>query len=179
MTQSVGRSSGSRFVIVMLPNLLYFLVLILVLVLMWFFLPIPWLLLPGASLFSLWRFIQLLVGQVLLILGVMFITWGVTSLGRVRAQGGEIGEATRTATFVTGGAYSYCRHPQTLGFIFATPAFALIFDFVPLLLVAIIYTPLQLGLLLYEERELIQRFGDGYREYRKRVRFIIPRRKSK
>jgi protein-S-isoprenylcysteine O-methyltransferase Ste14 len=118
------------------------------------------------------------VGTVLLIFGVMFITWGVTSLGRVRAQGGEIGASPRTATIVTSGAYAYCRHPQTRGFIFATPAFALIFDFVPLLLVAVIYTPLQLALLVYEERELLRRFGDRYREYHARVRFIIPRRKT-
>lgn len=153
--------------------------LAIVLVVTWFFDQIPWQLLPGVSLLFPWRLAQLIIGQVLLILAVMLITWGVTSVGLRRSQGSEIGEPKRTSTLVTTGAYAFCRHPQTLGFIFATPAFALTFDFVPLLLVALIYTPLQLALLGYEEIELLRRFGNSYEEYRESVSFIIPRRKKK
>jgi protein-S-isoprenylcysteine O-methyltransferase Ste14 len=107
----------------------------------------------------------------------MFIVWGVTSMGRKRAQGDEINRSRRSSQLVTTGAYSYCRHPQTLGFILATPAIALLFDFVPLLIVAIIFTPLQLALLGYEEIELLRRFGDSYGKYREAVPFLIPRGK--
>lgn len=168
----------SRLIIVILPNILYFVILAILLLLTWSFNQIPWQLLPGATLLFPWRLVQLIFGQILLILGVMFITWGVTSMGLSRAQGGEIGEPKRTSMLVTTGAYAFSRHPQTLGFILATPAFALIFDFVPLLLVALIYTPLQLALLGYEEIELYRRFGNAYDEYRNSVPFLIPRPKK-
>ena len=129
--------------------------------------PYPW----------LWRYIELFIGMILLILAVMFIVWGVTSMGRKRAQGEEINLSRRSSQLVSNGAYSYCRHPQTLGFILVTPAMALIFDFVPLLIVALIFTPLQLALLGYEEIELLRRFGDKYGTYREVVPFIIPRGK--
>ncbi len=177
MGQSIRRISKGQAIIVILPNILYFVILVIALFLTWYFPQIPWQLLPGASLLHPWRFIELLAGTILLILAVMFIVWGVTSLGRDRAQGGEIGISRRTSTLVTGGAYSYCRHPQILGFILATPALALMFDFVPLLIVAILYTPLQLALLGYEEVELLRRFGDTYGVYRETVPFIIPRGK--
>jgi protein-S-isoprenylcysteine O-methyltransferase Ste14 len=169
---------GSRLIIVILPNILYCIILGIVLVLTWFWDQIPWQLLPGATLLFPWRLMQLILGEILLILAVMLITWGVTSMGLSRAQGSEIGDPKRTSTLVTTGAYAFSRHPQTLGFIFATPAFALIFDFVPLLLVALIYTPLQLALLGYEEIELFRRFGNTYDEYRESVPFLIPRRRK-
>ena len=121
--------------------------------------------------------IELFGGMILLILAVMFIVWGVISLGLQRAQGSELGSSKRGSSLITTGAYAFCRHPQTLGFIFATPAFALIFDFVPLLIVALLYTPLLLALLGYEEVDLLRRFGDSYGVYRETVPFIIPRRK--
>ncbi len=175
-----GRSRGSRIIIVLLPNILYFVILITAIFLTWFFTQLPWQSLPGAGLLFPWpwRFLELLGGTILLILAVMFIVWGVTTLGLARAQGSEIGTNHRTSTLLTTGAYAYCRHPQTLGFIFATPAFALLFDFVPLLIVALIYTPLQLALLGYEEFELLHRFGERYTNYRETVPFIIPRGKK-
>ncbi|MFX0168204.1 MAG: methyltransferase family protein [Candidatus Hodarchaeota archaeon] len=179
MAKSSRVGLGSRLIIVILPNILYFVILAIVLVLTWYSIQIPWQFLPGMSLLFPWRLVQLIIGQVLLILAVMFITWGVTSLGLSRAQGSEIGDSKRTAILVTSGAYAFCRHPQTLGFIFATPAFALTFDFVPLLIVALIYTPLQLALLGYEEIELLRRFGNNYDEYRESVPFIIPWRKKR
>lgn len=140
---------------------------------------IPWQLLPIVTYPYPWilHYFELFGGMILLILGVMFIVWGVISMGRKRAQGEEINMSRRSSQLVTTGAYSYCRHPQTLGFILATPAIALIFDFVPLLIVAIIFTPLQLALLGYEEIELLRRFGDSYGTYREAVPFIVPRRK--
>jgi protein-S-isoprenylcysteine O-methyltransferase Ste14 len=177
MGESIRRISKGQVIIVILPNIFYFVILVIALLLTGYFPQIPWQLLSGASLLFPGRFAELLTGTILLVLGVMFIVWGVTSLGRDRAQGGEIGLTRRTSTLVTVGAYSYCRHPQTLGFILATPALALMFDFVPLLIVALLYTPLQLALLGYEEMELLRRFRDTYGTYREAVPFIIPRGK--
>ncbi|MFX1576940.1 MAG: methyltransferase family protein [Promethearchaeota archaeon] len=177
MAESIRRISKRQAIIVILPNILYFVIVAIAILLTWYLPQIPWQLLPGASLLNPWRLIELLGGMILLIFAIMFIVWGVISLGWDRAQGGEIGLSRRTSTLVTEGAYSYCRHPQTLGFILATPAFALMFDFVPFLIIAILFTPLQLALLGYEEVELLRRFGDTYGTYREAVPFIIPRGK--
>jgi protein-S-isoprenylcysteine O-methyltransferase Ste14 len=170
---------GLRIVIVILPYILYFVILAVAVILTWYFPQIPWQLLSGASLLVPWplRFVELLVGTILLILAVTFIVWGVISLGLQRSQGNELCSTKRGSSLIATGAYAYCRHPQTLGFIFATPAFALMFDFAPFLIVALIFTPLQLALLGYEEIELLRRFGDSYGVYRETVPFIIPRRK--
>lgn len=175
------RFDRARIIIVILPNVLYFVILAIAIILNWYLnLLIPWQLLPGASLAFPWpwRFVQLLLGTILLIFAVVFVVWGVTSLGRQRAQGDEIGIHRRTSKLIATGAYAYCRHPQILGFIFATPALALMFDFVPLLIVTLLYTPLLLALLGYEEVELLRRFGDSYAQYRETVPFIIPRGKK-
>jgi protein-S-isoprenylcysteine O-methyltransferase Ste14 len=177
MGEALRRISKGQAIIVILPNILYFVILVIAILLTWYFPQIPWQLLPGTSLLYPWRFVELLGGTIFLILAVMFIVWGVTSLGRERAAGSEIGSSRRSSKLVMSGAYAYCRHPQTLGFILATPAFALMFDFVPLLIVALVFTPLQLALLGYEEVELLRRFGDPYGTYREAVPFIIPRRK--
>jgi protein-S-isoprenylcysteine O-methyltransferase Ste14 len=93
-----------------------------------------------------------------------------------RAQGSEIGAAE--SSLITTDAYAYCRHPVTLGFAFATPGFALVFDFVPLLINTILFTPIMIALVFYEERELVKRFGDEYISYQKRVPMLIPRRRN-
>ncbi|MFW9935472.1 MAG: methyltransferase family protein [Candidatus Thorarchaeota archaeon] len=177
MSDAIRRITKGQAIIVILPNVLYFVILIIAILLTLFFPQIPWQLRSGFSLLDPLRFLQLLLGTILLILALMFIVWGVTSLGRSRAQGAEIGSSRRSSALITNGAYAYCRHPQTLGFILATPAFALMFDFVPLLIVALLFTPLQLALLGYEEVELLRRFGDPYGIYRETVPFIIPRGK--
>lgn len=176
MSKSGRNPQFARFVIVIFPNILYFVVLG-PLILITPLLGLTWQFFPGHSLISLWRLMELVIGQFLLVLTVMFITWGTISLGMERAQGEEIGQVSADPGFVTSGAYAYCRHPITFGFIFASPAIALTFDFVPFFLQAIVYTPMMLALLIYEERELVQRFGDEYKTYQRNVPLLIPRRK--
>ncbi|MFX1485082.1 MAG: methyltransferase family protein, partial [Promethearchaeota archaeon] len=136
----------------------------------------PWFFFPGMDVLQLPRLMELIVGQVLVILCVGLMAWGVGSIGLNRAEGGQIGD--RESSLVTSGAYAYCRHPVTLGFVFGTPGFALVFDFVPLLINAVLFTPIMIALLFYEERELLQRYGEEYEAYRKIVPFLIPRRRK-
>lgn len=177
MNKSGVQTWRQRFVIIYMPNILFFLILALCLLLIPF-VRLPWQLFPGKDVMFPWRLFELLLGQVLMILAVMFIVWGEVSLGLGRAEGKEIGETSATSTLVTSGAYAYCRHPITLGFALATPRFALTYDFVPLLLVTLIYTSLLLALLVYEEVELLRRFGNIYTVYRQTVPFLIPQPKK-
>jgi protein-S-isoprenylcysteine O-methyltransferase Ste14 len=161
-------------VIVIGPNVIFFVTLI-VSILLVFLLSLPWFLFPGMDVLQILRLTELILGQILMILCVGLMAWGVASISLSRAQGSEIG--VEESSLVTTGAYAYSRHPVTLGFVFGTPGFALVFDFVPLLINAMLFTPILVAFLVFEERELLKRFGNEYEAYRKLVPLLIPRRR--
>ena len=179
MPESQSSRLRSRFLIVYLPNIVFFVVLVIMVILFWVY-GFPWQLLPGASILFPWpsRLLMLTVGQILVIFGLLFIVWGTTTLGVGRSQGGEIGKTKTHSNLVITGPYAYIRHPTTLGFILITPGFALTFDFLPLLVSWPIISIILLLLLGYEEFELLRRFGDKYNKYREIVPFILPRGKK-
>jgi len=85
-------------------------------------------------------------------------------------------------TEMYGGIYNHIRHPQALG---EWPTFVALGFFVNswflVILSAVwivIYTPL---MVYFEEKDLIRRFGDSYREYQKRTGALFPKilRKNK
>lgn len=82
-----------------------------------------------------------------------------------------------TEKIVTESIYKYLRHPMSLGYYLFVLGFPFIFDSMYLLLITLFgFIPAQLFyVLIYEEKELELRFKNDYREYRKRVAFIIPR----
>ncbi len=174
MGELEGRFQRDRLVIVIGPNVVFFVTLIISMLLVLQF-AAPWFLFPGMDVLRIPRLTELILGQILMILCVGLIAWGVASISLNRAQGIEIG--VNGSSLVTTGAYAYCRHPVTLGFVFGTPGFGLVFDFVPLLINAILFTPIMIALLFYEERELLNRFGDEYEAYRRLVPFLIPKRR--
>ena len=81
---------------------------------------------------------------------------------------------------VTSGIYASIRHPHYLAHMLLCLSFALGFKSLVGLLIAIVEVILEYWFALEEEKELIQQFGDGYREYKARVPMFIPklRRKS-
>ncbi len=174
MGASEVSSQRDRLVIVVGPNIVFFVALMVSILIVIQF-SLPWFLFPGMDVIQIPRLIELILGQILVILCVGLEAWGVASISLSRAQGNEIG--VDDSSLVTTGAYAYSRHPVTLGFVFGTPGFALVFDFVPLLVNAILFTPIMIAFLVYEERELLKRFGEEYEIYRNQVSFLMPRRR--
>ncbi|MFX0031327.1 MAG: methyltransferase family protein [Candidatus Hodarchaeota archaeon] len=169
-----NKKKYSRFIIVILPNVSFFIELgLITLLFLWF--ELPWLFLPNYDVLYPWRLVELIIGYLLTIFGIYFFTWGLTSISTARASGKEIGKTIENSKLITGGAFAICRHPISLGFVFILPGFTLIFDLVPFALLTIIYIPLLIALLTYEEKELHQRFGEEYVMYKERVPFLIPK----
>ena len=77
------------------------------------------------------------------------------------------------------GSYRLVRHPRYLSAGCAVIANAIIANYVGLYILILLLFPAGYVMLVFEERELIERFGEEYRRYQREVPRIIPRwRKS-
>jgi protein-S-isoprenylcysteine O-methyltransferase Ste14 len=81
-----------------------------------------------------------------------------------------------TQKLVIKGPYTYCRNPMTLGTTLFFLGVAIWRGSLSAVGLALIYT---VGILIYikliEERELEERFGSDYLEYKRKTQFLIPR----
>jgi len=111
---------------------------------------------------------------VLTIFGVMIIQ---TSFRQFNFKG-FIGLADEKKELQTEGVLQYIRHPIQAGIILITAGFFLLSPNLPTLiscLCILIYIPIGI---YFEERKLIQIYGDRYVEYKKKVPAIIPHKVS-
>ncbi len=91
----------------------------------------------------------------------------------------ELAGAGEPEKILTQGIYARVRHPRYLSTGLVLVALALVANYagtyaLALLLLAILY-----GIVIVEERELVDRLGDAYREYRESVPRFIPSRKRR
>ena len=135
--------------------------------------------------YSLFLFISVLLSVVAVLvklppdyhaLGIPFITLGLSlfffalyALGIKRSVG-------KGQELVTTGIYRVVRHPQYLGLLlFLLGVFLLTLRLETLVL--LVLWALTLGIVAwYEEKELLEVFGDQYRDYMEKVPSIIPLR---
>jgi protein-S-isoprenylcysteine O-methyltransferase Ste14 len=73
------------------------------------------------------------------------------------------------------GIYGRIRHPRYVAVWLGTIAAALFCNYLSLWIATVLLFPVLYGIVLLEERELIDRFGDAYRDYASRVPRFIPR----
>ena len=121
--------------------------------------------------------IRVIVGSVLTVLGVFFLLW------TIKAQR-EIGKGTpmplmATRKLVVQKPYSYCRNPLAFGLVNFYFGISIFIGSPSSVLMVFVFSAIILSYIKFiEEKELEQRYGDEYVEYKKRTPSIIPRLKS-
>jgi protein-S-isoprenylcysteine O-methyltransferase Ste14 len=77
--------------------------------------------------------------------------------------------------FVQSGPFRFMRHPTYFSMILELLSFGLIFNAWPmLLLIPVAFIPVLFLRLRLEEPAMVEKFGDAYREYQRRVPMLIP-----
>ena len=91
---------------------------------------------------------------------------GVSELQSAEKQNGKL---------LTDGIYRVVRHPRYLSAGIGVIANAIIINYVGLYILILLLFSAGYVMLLLEERELVERFGEEYRRYQREVPRIIPR----
>jgi len=110
-------------------------------------------------------------GLILFVVGVGIRLAGKRALGKYYSYGLRV---LPDHKLVTSGIYKYVRHPISLAVLVYGPGIPLIFSSLYGFLITLALSPLVLYRITIEERMLIQKFGDEYRDYIKRTKKIIP-----
>lgn len=90
---------------------------------------------------------------------------------------GKLNGKSQTTRLVTNGVYEYCRNPMTLGYSLLPCGMGIMFKslgmtfFIPAMIIAVAIVYVK----VWEEPELEKRFGEDYREYKRKTPFLIPR----
>lgn len=114
------------------------------------------------------------IGPVLTVGGLALVIWSVYiqyTLGK-----GTPAPKVATQRLVTHGPYAYSRNPMTLGALLMYLGIGIwIGSGVVVILTVIIFSGLLTFIYIHETRELTERFGEEYLEYKKRTPFLLPR----
>jgi len=112
-----------------------------------------------------------LAGFVLFILGVVLRAVGRITLGRYYAYGLKM---LPDHKLVAHGIYRYVRHPISLAAILYPVGIPLTFSSLYGFAIMLLIIPSILYRLRIEERMLIDKFGDEYRQYMQKTKKLIP-----
>ena len=81
----------------------------------------------------------------------------------------------RNGKLLKEGIYRVVRHPRYLSAGLSVIAIALFADYVGVYFLILLLFPLGYPMLVFEKRDLIDRFGEEYRQYQREVPQILPR----
>jgi len=119
-----------------------------------------------------WSWIWLAAGAALAVLGQVLRVTAIRTLGRFFTYGVRVQQDQKV---IQHGVYAAVRHPAYTGFLLTclgyTVLFASAFGLAAWLLLVL---PALLNRIAVEEKALIQGLGSEYREYKKRVKALIP-----
>jgi protein-S-isoprenylcysteine O-methyltransferase Ste14 len=121
--------------------------------------------------YSAIRVVGAIVGATVALGGVALTLWSFLSLPSV-ASGHYILEGQ---PIVDRRAYGWVRHPMYLAvFMIWLSLAAAYFSLLPLLVLALYVIPVMLLYIREEEALMIERYGDAYRDYQRRVGGLVP-----
>jgi len=113
------------------------------------------------------------LGPVLTIGGIALVIWSV--LTQHILGDGTPAPMVATQKLVMQGPYSYTRNPMTLGALFLYSGIGIwMSSAVIIILSLIVFCILLTFIYFHETRELAERFGEEYLDYRKRTPFLLP-----
>lgn len=110
--------------------------------------------------------VEMFIGYALLVAGGMLLIGGWRQVYRARREG----------RMATQGVYAAMRHPQYTGIMLAVLGENIHWPTIPTLMLFPVIIGLYVRLAQREERQLIERFGEEYLAYRRRVPMFLPRR---
>ena len=114
-----------------------------------------------------------LLALMLAFLGLVLVGWSI-SIQYTIGKGTPFPKFA-TQTLIISGPYTYTRNPMTLGALLFYSGVAIGLGSIPVvLLVLTIFIGLLTFIHRHETRELTERFGGEYLEYRKRTPFFFP-----
>jgi protein-S-isoprenylcysteine O-methyltransferase Ste14 len=114
-------------------------------------------------------------GAALSLAGLALTGWAFVSLPSV----GSGHYVLDDQPIVDRGAYGWVRHPLYLAAFMIWLALPLAFlRAFPLLVIALYVVPIYLLYIREEEHLMIQRYGDAYHDYRRRIGGLVPRKRS-
>jgi protein-S-isoprenylcysteine O-methyltransferase Ste14 len=113
----------------------------------------------------------LMVGIVIAKQRSRFLTKAILiGVPELRREGGDRG------ALLTEGIYGRIRHPRYVEILFWVAAYACFANFLGLYVLLVLSVPTVYLIVLLEERELRDRFGEVYEEYCRRVPRFVPRK---
>ena len=117
--------------------------------------------------------LNLVIGGIAILTGAFFALWSIIS--QISSGRGTPIPAMATQKLLVRGPFKYSRNPMSFGTILAYLGLSIFKGSISMILLTIFFsTLLILYIKLLEEKELIERFGDPYRDYMERTAFIIP-----
>jgi protein-S-isoprenylcysteine O-methyltransferase Ste14 len=120
---------------------------------------------------------SVLLSSLFFVAGIPWVTWAV--LWQLWKGKGTPVPIVPTKEFLSSGPYRHCRNPMMLGFFLYLAGWAALFNREGSWIAAVVLlVALVLEIKLIEEKELERRFGDVYREYKKKTPFFIPKFRS-
>lgn len=119
----------------------------------------------------------LFISGILCLFGALFIFRGVRKQLTLRIMVGlpELAPQRYSGALLTEGIYARIRHPRYAQFGLAVLGYTLIANYLVTYVVFLLMLPVLFLVILLEERELRERFGDQYVRYSARVPRFLPR----
>lgn len=100
---------------------------------------------------------------------------GVSEVSESAWRRGPGGPGEPDDGLLTEGIYARVRHPRYLGVVLGTVGLSLVVNYVGVYVLVGAFIPVLHAVVVLEERELVERFGEVYRDYQGRVPRLIPR----